>query len=117
MLVRNLVLLIPTLLGMGLSACTRPSNESSQAQVALPPQLILSKQLEGSLTDSFDRLEHVVINISGDGIPEPILLTWDSCRGCPNAPSRRPASPWTFHQAQIDTFKSWPSIKIVKRTA
>lgn len=59
------------------TGCTRPQSETSKIQIALPSLLTGSQ----SLTPE-DKLEHVVINVSGEGILRPILFTWNACQMC-----------------------------------
>lgn len=76
------------LLGL-LSACTRPEADSAKIKVVLPQQI--SGKMEAFT--STEILAHVVINVTGDGLTSPVLMTWDSCRDCANAP----AAPSSFN--------------------
>jgi hypothetical protein len=67
----DLALVLPVLLFVTLSGCFRPvSQESSMVSLAVPSQI-------GQST-SPGVLSHAIINITGAGIVEPIVQTWDA---------------------------------------
>lgn len=58
--------------------CARPENSSQSVSIAPP-------KFEHKVGAQALTLNHVVINISGDGIATPIVFNWDSCSDCPQA--------------------------------
>jgi hypothetical protein len=58
--------------------CTRKNSEKSNLQINLPQQITQNKLgvQGGALT-----LGHVVINVSGSGMPGPIVINWDADGG------------------------------------
>ncbi len=74
-----------------LSGCTRPQGDSSTVSLALPPKVIsaktLAQQSAGALNTEDIVLSHVVVNITGPGIPSPLLITWDKHNSTGTAPT------------------------------
>lgn len=75
---RNLWMLFVMLLVI--SGCTRAKEESASVSISLPSAMKSSSKL-GAQTSASD-LSHVIINVSGPGISEPILYVWDKCHEC-----------------------------------
>ncbi len=59
--------------------CTRSGKEDTSKVSLQLPSTSLKKV--GALS-STAVLEHVIINVSGDGIPSPIIKAWDGCSDC-----------------------------------
>jgi len=71
---RNSILIL-CLLGLALTACTRAQqDEGSKVQISLPQKMISSKL---SAQSGVDILAHVAINVTGEGIRDPIVFNWD----------------------------------------
>jgi hypothetical protein len=90
------LLLLSLLLSLILtSACTR-REESKQVSIRIAVPHRISKNLKpnGALTVSSADLAHLIINVSGQGIPSPITFTWDSHPPCGTCTA--PAPPSSF---------------------
>ncbi len=71
-----LSLLLPT-------ACTRKEESKQVAiQIAVPHQITKTQKPNGTLTFTSADLAHLIINVSGQGIPSPITFNWDSHPPC-----------------------------------
>lgn len=84
MSLKRFVYLFIAVMSLGLSACSRPEGESSQVQISIP-QLMKSSKVGSQALSASDTLIHVTINVTGEGLPGPIVQNWDSCGDCPNA--------------------------------
>lgn len=62
-----------------LGSCTRPQSDISKIQIVVPKTLLSNKF--GALVSN-EQLSHVVINITGEGISQPIVFNWDLCADC-----------------------------------
>jgi hypothetical protein len=67
-----------TLAALTLISCTR-AEESNVSKVSLAIPKSMSAQKVGAL--AFDTLTHLVINVTGDGISQPVLFNWDAHSG------------------------------------
>lgn len=76
--IKNLGLFLLMIAFMQNLGCTRKNSEKSNLQINLPQQVAQNKVgvQSGALT-----LGHVVINVSGPGMPGPIVINWDSDGG------------------------------------
>jgi hypothetical protein len=77
--------------------CTRPKSNTSSIQILIPTTM--SSQKVGS--QSTELLAHVVINVSGPGIAEPILFEWSN-RGPDDQPNPNPPSSFVLDVPQGD---------------
>jgi len=85
------------LVSMLISACTRPDSDTSKIDIVIPKSM--SSQKIGTL--GTELLTHVVINISGPGIQEPILFEWSN-RGPNDLPNPNPPTSFSFDIPQGD---------------
>jgi hypothetical protein len=77
-----------------LAGCTRPEDKASTLQIAVPKSM--SSQKVGS--QAFDALQHVIINVSGPGMPGPIVFNWDLYDGAAMLNSgTTPTAPGSFN--------------------
>ncbi len=66
------------LLSLNLISCTRADDSnSSQISISLPQNMASQKAGKQAATD----LVHLIINVTGDGIPSAVVYTWDAHRG------------------------------------
>jgi hypothetical protein len=72
--------------------CTRPAQEASLVSLSLPSKM--GSQQWGS--QAFDEIAHVSVNVSGDGIAQPIIFNWDGDEG-KIATGTAPVAPTTFN--------------------
>jgi len=73
----GVAILIPLL--FSIMGCVRSARTSSSSlSIAVPEKVQGMAVLQ---------LEHVVINVSGPGIPSPILFSWDGCKSCDVKPT------------------------------
>ena len=68
------------LIAFALAACTRQDATKATVNIAIP-QKMNSNKVGAFAAD--DTLMRVTINVSGPGLPGPILMNWDACRDCP----------------------------------
>jgi hypothetical protein len=66
-------------LGWGLTACDRKASDSSKLSLVLP----ISSSQQKQVSALSGELAHLVVNISGPGLPGgTILQVWDQCKDC-----------------------------------
>jgi len=75
MMIRNILILV---MGLGLLACSRESGETSNLQVSLP------FQMKNSALGAALEFSHVIINVTGKDLNQPLLFTWSRCHDCPD---------------------------------
>lgn len=83
---------------ISMTACTRPEADRSKIEIVIPKSM--SSEKIGSL--STELLSHVVINVSGPGIAEPILFEWSN-RGANDEPNLNPPTSFTLDVPQGDS--------------
>jgi hypothetical protein len=62
------------------SACARNDGETSNLQVSLPVSLSKAGISQSLSAQSY--LAHVIVNITGTGLNDAILKSWDACKDC-----------------------------------
>lgn len=87
----QIFILIVGLFALNLMGCTRAAKDVAKLNLSIAS----SVDGNGALAAGTLRLAHVSINVSGAGIVNPIVLTWDGCNDCsvqPVIPSSFPVS-------------------------
>ncbi len=84
MMKRNLLRSVITVGFFGLMilsvGCARSESETSNLQVSLPQ--VLNKDSAMAAPSADFTLSHVIVNITGGGLKDPILKSWDLCQDC-----------------------------------
>ncbi len=68
-----------TCLAWGNFACQRAETTSSEVSLSVPASMQFQKA--GALSETLTPM-HIIINITGEGLKSPLLLTWDQCGNC-----------------------------------
>jgi hypothetical protein len=83
----NRIILSVLMLMLLISGCTRESSEVSKLKLVLPSGA--TQQKVGAL-GAESMLSHLIINVSGEGIPSPIVFNWDACENDCDTPMPAP---------------------------
>lgn len=84
MVLRNILLIAAN---VAMLACSRPEGETSDLQISLPTQM---SKVGTMGIDANYSLAHVVVNITGSDLRQPLLYTFDACSDCFGGPRTIP---------------------------
>jgi hypothetical protein len=66
------------------TGCQRPQADKTQIQISLPKNMASGNLNSQTAPGTDDKLAHVIVNITGEGISDLMLFQWDSCHDCTN---------------------------------